>query len=129
MSVLGLHLNLRPEPQDSSPVLTWISGFLWRFNSGVRLRLMWRHPSPLSSRAVKVLSAFLSSGHRNLGFSLEVPQGCHTCHCVKVDTEGDSRIGPWESVVSGVDWNFEVFLNCGTTPVVPLKFQVETTSS
>lgn len=23
-------------PQDSSPVLTWISGFLWRFNRGVR---------------------------------------------------------------------------------------------
>ena len=76
---------------------------------------MWRHPSPLSSRAVKVLSAFLSSGHRNLGFSLEVPQGCHTCHCVKVDTEGDSRIGPWESVVSGVEWDIGVFWNGETT--------------
>ena len=73
MSVLGLHLNLRPEPQDSSPVLTWISGFLQSFNSGVSLRLMWRHPSPLFSQAVKVLSAFLSSGHRVLGFPLEVP--------------------------------------------------------
>ena len=27
--VLGPHLELRPEPQVSSPVLTWISGFLW----------------------------------------------------------------------------------------------------
>ena len=59
--VLGPHLELRLEPQGSSPVLTWISGFLWSFNRGVRPRLMWIHGSPLSSRAVKVVSGFLSS--------------------------------------------------------------------
>ena len=29
---IGPHLELRPEPQGSSPILTWISGFLWSFN-------------------------------------------------------------------------------------------------
>ena len=30
--VLGPHLELRPEPQVSFPVLTWISEILWSFN-------------------------------------------------------------------------------------------------
>ena len=58
---LGPHLDLRLEPQGSSPVLTWISGFLWSFHRGIRPRLLWRHGSVLSSRAVKVASGFLSS--------------------------------------------------------------------
>ena len=32
----GPHLELRQEPQGSSSVLTWKSGFLWSFNRGVR---------------------------------------------------------------------------------------------
>ena len=55
--VLGPHL----EPQVSSPVLTWISGFIWSFNRGVKPRLVWRYASPLSSRAVTGVSSFLSS--------------------------------------------------------------------
>ena len=47
----GPHLDLRLEPQGSSPVLTWISGFLWSFHRGVRPHLLWRHASPLFSRA------------------------------------------------------------------------------
>ena len=49
------------EPQVSPPGLTWISGFLWSFNRRVKPHRVWRHTSPLSSRAVKVLSGFLSS--------------------------------------------------------------------
>ena len=56
----GLHLELRPEPQGSSPMPTWISGFLWRFHRGVRHRLVWRHASPLPSGAEKAVSGFLS---------------------------------------------------------------------
>ena len=59
--VLSTHLNLRLEPQGSSPVLTRIFGFLWSFHRGIRPRLLWRHGSVLSSRAVKVASGFLSS--------------------------------------------------------------------
>ena len=52
------HLKLRLEPQASSPVLTWISGFLWSFNREVRPHLVWRHGTVVSSRGVKVVSAF-----------------------------------------------------------------------
>ena len=58
---LGPHLELRPETQGAAPVLTRISGFLWSFHMGVRPHLVWRLASPLSSRAVKVVSDFLSS--------------------------------------------------------------------
>ena len=46
--------------QGSSPVLTWTSGSLWGFHRGVRPHLEWRHAHPLSSRAGKAASGFLS---------------------------------------------------------------------
>ena len=55
------HLKLRLEPQGSSPGLTWISGFLWSFNMGVWPCLFQIHGSPLSFRALKLMSGFLSS--------------------------------------------------------------------
>ena len=55
------HLELRTEPQGSSPVLTWISGYLWIFNRGVRPRLVWRLETLPFSRGVKGVSGFLSS--------------------------------------------------------------------
>ena len=57
----GPHLELRPEPQGSSPGLTLISGYLWGVHRVVRPRLMWSHASLLSSRAGKAVSGFLSS--------------------------------------------------------------------
>ena len=83
-SVLGpmSSSGLRTEPEGSYPVLTWILRFLWSFNRGVRPRLMWRHASLLSSRAGKAMSGFLLSCHKNRWLSLEVTQGCHTCHPV-----------------------------------------------
>ena len=57
--VLGPHLELWQKPQCSPSMLTWISGFLLNFNNGVRPRLLWRHASSLSSRALKVVSGFL----------------------------------------------------------------------
>ena len=56
----GPHLELRPEPQVISPEQAWISGFLGVVHRGVRPRLMWRRASPLSSRAEKAVSGFLS---------------------------------------------------------------------
>ena len=49
-------LELRQEPQGSSPVLTWVSGCLCHFKQGVRSRLVWRHGNLLSSRVVKGVS-------------------------------------------------------------------------
>ena len=68
----GPHLELRLKPQVSSPVLTWNSGLLWCFHRGVRPRLVWRHARPLSSRAGKAVSGFLSSSHRDRWPSLKV---------------------------------------------------------
>ena len=45
--VLSPHLEPKQEPEVSSPVLTWILGFLWSLHRGVR-PLVWRRASPLS---------------------------------------------------------------------------------
>ena len=68
----GPHLELRREPQGSSPVLTWISRFLRSFHRGVRPRLMCRHASLLSSLAGITVAGFLSSSHRDRWPSLKV---------------------------------------------------------
>ena len=44
------HIELRRETQSSSPVATGISGFLSRFDRGVRPRLLFRHGIIFTSR-------------------------------------------------------------------------------
>ena len=68
-----------PEPEDSSPVLTWILRYYWSFLNGVGPRLEWRHARALSSRAVAAVSRFPSRGSTDLWLSLETfPRGSHT---------------------------------------------------
>ena len=70
-----------PEPEDSSPVPTWILGYFWSLPRGVSPRLESGHARTLSSRALAALSVFPSCGSRDLWLSLEAfPQGCPTCH-------------------------------------------------
>ena len=83
-----------PEPEDSSPVLTWILGCFWSLPRGVSPRLEWGHGRAFSSRALAAVSRFPSHGSRHLWLSLEAfprgfptrlsheafPQGCPTCH-------------------------------------------------
>ena len=83
-----------PEPEDCSPVLTWILGYFWSLPRGVRPSLDWGHARALSSRAVAAVSCFPSCGSRDMWLSLEAfprgfptrlsheafPQGCPTCH-------------------------------------------------
>ena len=86
-----------PEPEDSSPGLTWILGYFCSLPRGVSPRLEWGHARALSSRAVVAVSRFPSLGSRDLWLTLEAfprgfstglslesfPQGCPTCHrCV-----------------------------------------------
>ena len=54
------------EPEDSSPVLTWILGYFWSLTRGVRTRLEWGHARTLSSRAVAAVSRLPSRGSRDL---------------------------------------------------------------
>ena len=65
-----------PEPEDSSPVLTWILGYFWSLPKGVSPRLDWGHARALSSRAVAAVSLFPSHGSKDLWLSLETfPRG------------------------------------------------------
>ena len=68
-----------PEPENSSPVLTWILGYFWSLPMGVSPRLEWGHARALSSRAVAAVSRFPSRGSRDQGLSLEsFPRGFPT---------------------------------------------------
>ena len=68
-----------PEPEDSSPVLTWILRYFWSLPRGVSPRLEWGHARALSSRAVAAVSCFPSSGSRDLWLSLKAfPRGIYT---------------------------------------------------
>ena len=63
-----------PEPEDSSPVPTWIWGYFLSLPRGVSPRLECGHARALSSRAVAAVSLFPSRGSRDLWLSLEAFQ-------------------------------------------------------
>ena len=63
-----------PEPEDSSPVLTWILGYFWSLPRGVSRRLEWGNARALSSRAEAAVSRFPLRGSRGQGLSLEAFQ-------------------------------------------------------
>ena len=68
-----------PEPEDSSPVLTWILGYFWSLPRGVTPRLEWGHARALTFRALTPASRFPSRGSRDLWLSCEaVPRGFPT---------------------------------------------------
>ena len=68
-----------PEPEHSSPVLTWILEYFWSLPRGVSPHLEWGHAPALSSRAVAAVSRFPSRGSRDLWLSLEAfPRGFPT---------------------------------------------------
>ena len=87
-------VELVPEPEDSSPVPTWIFGDFWSLPWGVSPRLECWHAHALSYRAVAAVSRFPSCGSRDLWFSIKAfprvfpmrfsheafPLGCPTCH-------------------------------------------------
>ena len=64
-----------PQPEDSSPVLTWILGYFWSLHRGVSTRLELGHARALSSRAVAAGSRFPSRGSRDMWLSLKAFPG------------------------------------------------------
>ena len=82
-----------PEPEVSSPVLTWILRYFWRLPRGVSLRIVWGNERELSSRAVAAVHRFPSRGSRDLWLSLEAfPRGFPT---------GLSHVPPWCESIPG----------------------------
>ena len=123
-----------PEPEDSSPLLTWILGYFWSLPRGVSPRLKWGHARALSFRAVAAVSHFPSRGSRDLWLSLEAfPRGFPT---------GLSHVPPWcESIlvlkveaVQGIQVSLEWTETSGGLwewwhdPGVPLAFPLESAS-
>ena len=83
-----------PEPEDSSPVQTWILGYFWSLPRAVSPRLEWGHARALSSRAVAAVSCFPSRVSRDLCLSLEAfPRGFST---------GLSHVPPWCESILGL---------------------------
>ena len=124
-----------PEPENSSPVPTWILGYFWILPRAVSPRLEWGHARALSSRAVAAVSRFPSRGSRDLCLSLEAfPRGFPT---------GLSHVSPWCEWILGLKVEAvqgkQVSLEWTETsrglwerwhdPGVPLTFPVEIASS
>ena len=81
LSILGHKTCVEsvPDPEDCSPVPTWILGYFWSHPRGVSPRLKWGPARALSSRAVAAVSLFPSRGSRELWLSLEAfPRGFPT---------------------------------------------------
>ena len=128
-------VELMPEPEDNSPVLTWILGYFWCLPRGVSSRLQWGQSRALSSRAVVAESRFPSRGSRDLWLSLEA--------FPRVFPTGLSHVPPWYAWILGLkveavqgkqvslEWTetsggpWEWWHDTG----VPLAFPVESASS
>ena len=100
-------VELVPEPEDSSPVLTWILGYFWSLPRGVSPRLEWGHARALPSRAVAAVSRFPSSGSRDQGLSLEAfPRGFPTRLSHEAFPRGFptglSHVPPWSESILGL---------------------------
>ena len=105
-----------PEPEDSSPVPTWILWYFWSLPRGVSPRLEWGPADALSSRAVAAVSRFPSRGSRDLCLSLEafprgfptglshVPPWCESILGLKVDTVQGKQVSLECTETSGVLW-------------------------
>ena len=66
-------VELVPEPEDSSPVQTWIFGDFWSLPRGVSPRLESGHARAISSRAVAAVSCSRRVDQGISGFPSRLP--------------------------------------------------------
>ena len=129
----------RPDPEDSSPVLTWFLGYFWSLPREVSPRLECGHARALSSRAVAAVSRFLTRGqgicsfHSSLSFKAfprvfptglsHLPPWCESILGLKVEAVQGKQVPLEWTVTSGglLEWWYD--------PGVPLAFPVESASS
>ena len=145
---LRLCVESMPEPEDSSPVQTWILGYFRSLPRGVSPRLEWGHARALSSRTVAAVSRFHSPGSRDMWLSLEsfprgfptrlsqeafprgfptglshVPPWCESNLGLKVEAVQGKQVSlEWTETSRGL-WEW------WHVPGVPLAFPVESASS
>ena len=102
-----------PEPEYSSPVLTWILGYFWSLPRGVSPRLESGHALVLSPRPLAAVSHIPPRGSMDLWFSLESsPRGFATrpshraaprAHVVGVDPRIERQGSAGKIRSSGMD--------------------------
>ena len=124
-----------PEPEDSSPVLTWILGYFWSLPNGVSPQIEWGHARALSFRTVAAVLRFPSRGYRVLWLSLEafprgfptglshVPLWCEPIPGLKVEAVQGKQLSLEWTETSGGLWEL------WHDPGLPLAFPVESASS
>ena len=139
MPVLRPCVQSVPEPEDSSPVLTWILGYFWSLPRGVSSRLGWGHARALSSRAVGAVSRFPCVDQGICGFPSRLsheafPRGfptglshvrlwCESILGLKVEAVQGKQVSLEWTETSGGLW--EWWHESG----IPLAFPVESASS
>ena len=136
------------EPEDSSPVPTWILRYFWSLTRGVSPRREWGHARALSSRAIAEVSRFPSHGSSYLWLSLEgfprgsptrlshegfprgfptglshVPPWCESILGMKVEAVQEKHVSLEWTETSGGLWEW------WHDPGVPLAFPLESASS
>ena len=124
-----------PQPEDSSPVLTWIFGYFWSLPRGVSPRHEWGHARAISSRAVAAESRFPLRGSTDLWLSLKafprgfptglshVPPWCESILGLKVEAVQGKQVSLEWTETSGGLWEW------WHDPGVPLAFLVQIASS
>ena len=123
------------EPEDSSPVLTWILGYFWSLPRGVSPRHELGHARALSSRGVAAVSRFRSRESRDLWLSLlafppgfptglsHVPPWCESILGLKIEAVQGKQVSLEWNETSGGLWEW------WHDPGVPLAFPVESASA
>ena len=113
-------------PVDSSPVLTWILGYVWRLPRGVTPRLEWGHARALSSRALGAVSRFLQVDQGIRGFPsrlsheafprgfptglFHVPLWCESILSLKVEAVQGKQVSLEWTETSGGLWEWGLIL-------------------
>ena len=123
------------EPEDSSPVLTWILGYFWSLPRGVSPCHELGHERALSSRGVAAVSLFPSHESRDLWLSLLAfpsgfptglshgPPWCESILGLKVEALQGKQVSLEWTETSGGLWEW------WHNPGDPLAFPVESASS
>ena len=119
-----------PEPDDSSPVPTWILGYFWSLPRGVSPRLEWGHRCdflPNSSSSVTLPFAWIKGSvafPRGFPTGLShVPPWCESILGLKVEAMQGKQVSLEWTEKSGGLWEW------WHDPGVPLAFPVESASS
>ena len=121
----GPNLEIRKEPQGSSPFRTQIAGSLQCWDRRVRPHLVWRNVSPLASRVVHGVTGHLSICMWNLRAFPTMQEGVRPLRFVPSSTGLPSKRCPSIGFLSRADTEIGVFRRVAPTTRLRLEFPRE----